>query len=179
MTNDRVSYKDYKSTYLNFASDFCIDGPLSVETVNTLVFCLNKDFVDSETLIKISNVEYIKENEISQEYISKAIEEVKNFNINSISSGDKMIKLSDAIILDNQKNEVMDLELLLDRIKELPQSEALQSYESLKYMIENNELKSLTYNQKKLIESINIPVANNLYDYRNNVKQKINVKKEV
>ncbi len=169
--NSKISYKNYKNLYKNFATTYCIEGSLSVDTIKTVVYYMNSDSLDENVTKKIFDLDFITPKEIKVDYVSNAIEEIKNYNIDSYFKGKEPIKLSDAIILESQKEDASNIEKLLSRISELPQEEAIKSYNELKSIIKFDECKNLTMKQKHLVYSISIPVANNLLDYRDNAKQ--------
>ena len=176
INDTKVTYKDYKNTYLNFAANNAIEGPLSIESIDTIVWNLNNEFLDreDETIEKIENSHFLYQDITTTDYLQKAVDEVKNYNINSYYKEQTPIKLSDAIALESQKQVVVYLEKLLEDIRKLPQDEAINSYIELRDIIyhkNTEDYKKLSDKQQKIIESINLPVAANLYDYRKNAKQ--------
>lgn len=171
--NNNVSYKDYRSTYLKMASLFCIDGPVSVETISNLIYIINKEYLDEQTLLKISNAGYTAD-ELSNDDIEKATDETIKYNITEYFKGMKPILLSDCTILDDQKQVFMYYENLINGIKELPQADAINCYIELKDTILHGNLDGydrLNKTQQDLIGKIILSVANNIADYRKDAKQ--------
>ena len=171
---NKITFNDYKKTYLNFASVYGIEGPLSLETINTIMYYMNSEFMDNDALNKILDMDYICQDNLTTDYIAKAIEEIKNYNTNSYYKQQESIKLSDAVIMEEHKQVIKYIEDLVLKIRELPQDEAINSYIELKDIITHKSMKEydeLTFKQQKLIESIDLPVATNLFDYRKNAKQ--------
>ena len=169
-----ISYTEYRSTYLNFASKYAIEGPISYDTLNTIIYYMNSEYLDNYTIDKISDSNYVCQDNLTNDYIQKAIEELKKYNINAYYKGETPILLSDTIIIKNQIQALLYIENLLKNIKDLPQEEAINSYVELKDIILHKNLenyKFLNNKQQSLIEKIYLPVANNLFDYRNNAKQ--------
>ena len=171
---NKVSYKDYRSTYLNFASKYAIEGPISLDALNTVIYYMNSEYLDNDTFSRISDSNYVCEESTSTDYIQKSINEIKSYNINSYYKGENPILLSDAIIRSDQKQVLNYIEKLIKNIRELPQEEAIDSYIKLKDIIMHKSLEGydlLNSKQQRFIEEINIPVANNLVDYRKDAKQ--------
>lgn len=169
----KISFKEYKKAYLNFTSIYGIEGPLSVDTINTIMYYMNSEYLDEAATKRILDMEYLSQDDVSSDYITKAVEQITRYNTNSYYKGQDSIKLSDAAVLENQKQVIKYIEDLMSKICELPQEEAANAYNELKDIIIHKrmqEYNELSYKQQKLIETIDFAVATTLEDSRKNAK---------
>ena len=80
--NNKISYNNYRSIYLSFASKYAVEGPLSLDTINTILYYMNSEYLDIEELDRLQNCEYLPNNSEVVDVIKEAIDEINKYNIN-------------------------------------------------------------------------------------------------
>ena len=176
---DKITFKEIKDTELNFESINAQQTPLPIETLRQIVYQINKDYLQEETIEHLKDYNLITAN-IMNAPVNKAIQEVINHNINSYVNEKEPIRLSDAIAKDEQKGIVIYLERALDSINKASLESANSSYIECRDIMthkNNEEYRELSDNQQEFISDVYLEVAHNLIGYRQEAKKLIKDKK--
>lgn len=171
-------FNKYKKTHKDFCTKYVLEGPLSVYTVNTIMYFMNFENGILDYIQDI-DLEYKDPECIKVKRMNDAKLEIVRNNIEGYRENNKkIIKLSEATINKEQSEIIEHTEFLLDTIANGSKSEAKNAYELLESIIINgktdDDTKSLTYGQKQVLKLIDLEVARDLYNYRyeQNPKQK-------
>ena len=177
-----TSYRKYKKTYRTFSGEYVVNGGISKESLNSIIFLMN--FEDKKlrmlNLDTLSNLENGYTNNKAITDRDKAIEEIINYNERAyvpeslVSKSNKPIELSMTIVDSEKSQTVSYIDKLLNDMSSLTTEEAKQAYNELINILGNKELKTyknLTEHQTEIIKLIDLKVANFIYENKIDVKK--------